>query len=228
MEDIYVSHVKKCFKDSIEGKSKITDDILKIDGMTGVATRHFYNNICSLENCRYLEIGVWKGSSYCSAMCNNKIKCTCIEDWSEFRDYRGGNTRNTFLENFNKFKGENDANFIENDSFKTNLTDKFNIYLYDGDHNKHYQALTYFIKNMDDVFIYIIDDWNWEKHVRNPTYKAIEDLGLKTIFKHEIFTPEHMTNGGWPEEFSKFKAEHGKYGDGRDWANGIGVFVLKK
>ena len=38
--------------------------------MTGIKTRHFYNNILNTDDARYLEIGAWKGSSICSAMYN--------------------------------------------------------------------------------------------------------------------------------------------------------------
>ncbi len=58
-----------------------------------------------MEDCRYLEIGVWKGSSLCAAMWKNEITCLAIDNWSEF-----GGPKSRFLYNFNKFKGNNNAN----------------------------------------------------------------------------------------------------------------------
>ena len=57
-------------KDLIEKTdSKINEEIIKLEGMTGTKTRHFYNNLLSsIENPVYLEIGTWKGSSLCAAM----------------------------------------------------------------------------------------------------------------------------------------------------------------
>jgi hypothetical protein len=103
-----IEHVEKCLKLTDQYNSKVDPKILTMQGMSGKKTRHFYNNICSMEDARYLEIGTWKGSSICSAMCNNKMTCLAIDNWSEF-----GGPKNEFLENFNKFKGENNATFIE-------------------------------------------------------------------------------------------------------------------
>ena len=67
--------------------------------MSGKKTRHFYNNICSMKNSRYLEIGTWKGSTLCSAMCNNKMKCVAIDNWSQFNG-----PKNEFLKNLINLK----------------------------------------------------------------------------------------------------------------------------
>ena len=45
-----------------------------------VKKQDIYNNICSMKDARYLEIGTWKGSSICSAMCNNKMTCLAIDN----------------------------------------------------------------------------------------------------------------------------------------------------
>ena len=119
--------VEKAFKNAENNISKITNDIINMEGMSGKKTRHFYNNLLNTEDARYLEIGTWKGSSVCSAMCNNKAKVICIDNWSEF-----GGPKNEFLINFEKFKGKNDATFIENDCYKVDVSilPNFNIYMY--------------------------------------------------------------------------------------------------
>jgi hypothetical protein len=59
-------------------------------------------------------------------MCGNKAKVVCIDNWSEF-----DGPKNAFLVNFNTYKGENDATFIEQDCFKVDISQlpKFNIYI---------------------------------------------------------------------------------------------------
>lgn len=213
----YINHVNKSIDNTIQNISNITQDILNIHGMSGVGTRHFYNNIVSMPDARYLEIGVWKGSSVCAAMCNNKATVVCIDNWSEF-----DGPKDAFIENFNKFKGDNDATFIETDSFKfdiNNFKQKFNIYMYDGchDYKSHYEALTHYINSMDDTFIYIVDDWNWVT-VRTPTLAAIADLRLNILLQRDMHTsdtdiPPLLHNGNC---------------DGRHWASGCGIFVLQK
>ena len=83
MSDL-IKHIKKSLVNTNNYSSKITKEILHMDGKSGKKTRHFYNNICSMNDSRYLEIGTWKGSSICSAMCNNNMTCVAIDNWSEF------------------------------------------------------------------------------------------------------------------------------------------------
>jgi len=209
-----ISHIEESLVLANNNKSKISDDLLKMEGMSGKKTRHFYNNLCSMNHTRYLEIGTWKGSSLCSAMFNNKITCLAIDNFSEF-----GGPREDFFKNLDKYKGINNVNFIEKNCWDVdvNVIGKFNIYMYDGNHNhdSHYKALNHYLPCLDEFFIYIVDDWNWP-WVRDPTLKAILDNNIEIIYKKEIFV-EHDDNYVTPLS-----------GPDSDWHNGISIFILKK
>ena len=204
--NILIQNIEDSLKKTDNYESKITDEILKMDGMSGKKTRHFYNNICSMNDTRYLEIGTWKGSSICSAMCNNKMTCTAIDNWSEF-----GGPKDEFIINFNKYKGENNATFIEKDCWNidVNLLGKFNIYMYDGNHTEtsHFQALNYYLSCLDNEFIYLVDDWNNET-IRNGTLNSIKHKNLEILYQKEIYTESNSNLN--------------------DWHNGISIFVLKQ
>ena len=195
--------------------SKISDAIIQMDGMTGTKTRHFYNNLLNTDNVRYLEIGTWKGSSLCSAIYKNKTQCVCIDNWSQF-----GNVKQDFFNNLNQNKGDNNVLVIEEDCYIVDINKllpyKFNIYMYDGDHSEvnHNKALRYFYDCLDDIFIFIVDDWNW-KHVRDGTLKSIIDLKFKVLHSKEI----RLTNDN-----SHTDPEIGK----RSWWNGIYIVLLQK
>lgn len=210
----YKNHIELSFQNAENNISKITQDIINMEGMTGINTRHFYNNLLNMPDARYIEIGTWKGSSVCSAMCGNKAEVVCIDNWSEF-----GGPKYEFLYNFEKFKGENDAMFIENDCFNVDVStlSKFNIYMYDGNHTNesHYNALLHFYNCLDDIFIFIVDDWNW-KDVRAGTLRSIEKLNLKNFYSKEIRTTNDDTHPAWgsPEQ--------------QRWHNGIYVSILQK
>ena len=206
MEQIYQKVIETAFQNAENGISKITPEIIQMEGMSGTKTRHFYNNLLHTQpfgfNPRYLEIGTWKGSSVCSAMCGNKAKVVCIDNWSEFNG-----PKDEFLKNFHTYKGENDANFIESDSFQVNVDDlpKFNIYLYDGNHTVdcHYLALLHYYNCLDDTFIFIVDDWNC-LDVRLGTLQAIKNLKLNVLFEKNIrltydntHTPHHLAKTSW-------------------------------
>lgn len=200
--ETYKILVETAFQNAENNISKITNDIIEMEGMSGIKTRHFYNNLLNTDNARYLEIGTWKGSSVCSAMCNNKAMVVCIDNWSEY-----GGPKTEFLVNFKKFKGENDATFIENDCFKVDVSKlpKFNIYMYDGNHSNesHYKALLHYYNCLDDVFIFIVDDWNWSD-VRNGTLNSIHRLNLKVLYEKEVrltwdnsYTPNQQSRDTW-------------------------------
>jgi hypothetical protein len=211
--DTYAALIDTAFLNAENGVSKITNEILLMDGMTGKKTRHFYNNLLNTEDARYLEIGTWKGSSVCSAMCGNKAKVVCIDNWSEF-----DGPKSEFLVNFEKFKGKNDAIFIENDCYKVDISTlpKFNIYMYDGNHSEenHYKALMHYYNCLDDVFIFIVDDWNWQ-FVRDGTNNSIKKLNLKVLYEKEIRLTSDNSHTARPHADNT-------------WWNGIYVAILQK
>jgi hypothetical protein len=212
--ETYKTLIETSFHNAENNISKITSDIIAMEGMSGTKTRHFYNNLLNTEDARYLEIGTWKGSSVCSAMCANKAIVICIDNWSEF-----GGPKSEFLKNFEIFKGDNHATFIENDCYKVDVSTlpKFNIYMYDGNHtnDSHYKALLHYYDCLDDVFIFIVDDWNW-KDVRDGTNNSIQTLKLKVLYEKEIRTTNDDTHPQWgsPEQ--------------QAWHNGIYVAILQK
>ena len=213
MTEIYIQHIERCLSNANKYESKLSTDILRMDGMSGLKTRHFYNNMLSISDARYLEIGTWKGSSVCSAMFENNAKVTCIDNWSLFKG-----PKSEFIINLNKYKGTNQVEFIEQDCFTVDVAtlQKFNIYLYDGDHSveSQYKALTYYINCLDDIFILMVDDWNW-KNVRDGTHKAIKDLNLKVEYQKEI-------------RLTRNNKHTPKYIARRSWWNGIYIAVLSK
>jgi len=207
----YINKIETAFANAENYISKINKDIIDMHGMTGTKTRHFYNNLLNSEDVRYLEIGTWKGSSVCSAMFENTATVVCIDNFSE--DWGHPTFRDEFLKNFEKYKGSNNATFIEGNCFQIDksLIPKINIYMYDGNHSaeNHYKALEYYYNVLDETFIYIVDDWNWV-NVRTGTKNAIRDLKLNILYEKEVLIP-------WNDELSP-----------KNWHNGMYVCVLKK
>jgi len=205
---LLIEHVKNSITQAESEISKLTEEILKLDGMSSNKVRHFLNNICSLPNSNYLEIGVWKGSTFISALYGNKLlNPIAIDNWSEF-----SGPKNIFLQNVTNFLESNNSTFYECNCFDfdlANIQEKINIYFYDGGHSQEEQrrAFTYFNPIFEDTFIAIVDDYNCEK-VKNGTEEAFKELGYKILFE-EILPATHN-------------------GDKTNWWNGLYVAVISK
>lgn len=206
--EFILNHVNSCIQKANNFDSNINEDVLKYQGMSGYKTRHFYNNICSLPNCRYLEIGTYHGSSSISALYKNKIEAVFIDNWSLFN----GN-KDIFYDAIKKYNTGSKITVFDNDSWKINLDEienKFNVYLYDGSHSyeNQYKAISYYYTKLEENCIILIDDWNREE-VRKGTLDAFKDLNINIKFKYEIFTQEpHYIIGV------------------KDWWAGIGIFIV--
>lgn len=219
-----IAHVQNAFNKSDKNKSKLSKEILEIEGMCGLKTRHLYNNICNLKGSNYLEVGTWKGASFVSAIFENDINSLAIDNWSEFDKYSLNgetvefNSKYAFNKNVNKFCSNNKFNFIEKDSFsikKEDLTfDSIDIYLYDGahDYESHKKAITHYSKFLSKLSIIIIDDWRndsgWDK-VQRGTFDGFLESDLIIHYKIERESKQE---------------DNGK----NEYWNGVGVFICEK
>jgi hypothetical protein len=212
-----IIHIVNSIQNAENNYSDINESIINFEGYTGTKTRHFYNNLCKTNNVKYLEIGTWNGSSSISAVYKNKIKSALfIDNWCQF-----GGDSNIFKNNIEKYlEKETKFNFIENDCWDIDLStikDKFNIYLFDGDHAEldHFKALEYYLPVLEDEFIFIVDDLNFP-NVLDGTMRAIRELNLNIHFRHQIYmSPDDLK--GMPNHTGK-----------KTWWNGCGIFLLSK
>ena len=214
-------HIANSIQKAENGVSKINKDtsdgkyILDYNGMTGKKTRHLYNNICNYPGTKYLEIGTWNGSSSISAVYQNVLEGTFIDNWCLFNG-----DKTVFTNAMDRFiSQESSYKLIENDCWKvdTSMLGTFNVYLYDGEHYEEdqFKALTYYYENMENEFVFLCDDWNWPE-VRDGTFRAIQYLNLQVVFRHEIFMS--------PDDTLCMPEHKGK----DTWWNGVGIFLLKK
>jgi len=203
-EEALIQLVKRAIERAEAGCSKLSEKVLKIEGMSTPKVRHFLNNLCEIEGGSYLEIGVWKGSTTVAALYQNASfleSAIALDNWSEF-----GGPRRSFIWNIRKFLGKKGVEFHEVDCFsivpEEVIHTPVNLYFYDGAHSALDQekGFTHFDSIFDDLFVAIVDDWAWEQ-VQEGTATAFEKLGYDILFSKELY-------------------------DG--WHNGLFVAVLKK
>ena len=200
-----IDYVNDAIEHALSGQTKLNPKALSMEGMSSPKVRKFLNKLLERPESRYLEIGVWKGSTFYSALYgNNPIYATSIDNFATF-----GGHEQIFRSNLHDVGTPYE--FINDNCFNlTNKLDKkYNIYFYDGEHYEQDQelALTYYYNNLDDEFIYICDDWNFPS-VPKGTFAGIEKTNLKII---DQWTLESKHNG-----------------DTENWWNGVWVAVLSK
>ena len=210
-----VEAVQAAFEQGRHEQGKLVPYVLDIEGMSGRKFRYFLNNLIGLvSNPRYLEIGSWAGSTFCSAIYGNTVKATAIDNWSLF----GGPVQHFFanLANCGGLNARTSVLFEDFRKIDYQAIGKFNVYLFDGPHayQDQYDALTYAWDALTDEFVFICDDWNWPA-VRAGTFDAIRDLGLEVRTQIEVRTTEDDTT----------PAVTGKQSD---WHNGYLISVLRK
>lgn len=217
----------KHIDDSIEwGKlevSKLTQDILDIHGITSNKVRCFLNNICNIDGANYLEIGVFRGATFCSAIYGNDIYATAIDNFmspnltprgvsQKIGNYYKHNIdilpQEEFLNNVKRFGNTDKISVYKTDyqifDFKT--LSAADIIFYDGETKFHdqYTALTNILPIISDQTILIMDDWNWDSGAFE---QFLDKSELNLFHSKQIFT-----SGEDPDDF---------------W-NGLGIFLIGK
>ena len=86
-------HIEKSLEFGEFEVSKLRQDIFDIKGLTSNKVRCFLNNVCGVEDCNYLELGVHRGATFCSAIYANYVNAVAIDNWSEY-----GGPKNIFLD----------------------------------------------------------------------------------------------------------------------------------
>jgi hypothetical protein len=206
---------RDAFQDAMAMRGKLRDESFRVQGFSGRKFRLFLNNLMTqVPDPRYLEIGLYHGASFCSALFGNKVRATGIDNWTE---YQG--KRELFTQNLDKFRAdETDVEIIEKDyrQVEYDKIGKFNILFYDGSHAEkdQYDGVLLPQLAMDNVSILIVDDWNWDR-VRKGTFDALRDARLHIDYSIEVRT---TFNGEMPLVA----------GAGSEWHNGCVVAVLSK
>lgn len=215
----WVTKINQSLVDAQDHKSNVTSKSLNIKGLTSEKIKHFLNNLCQLDDVRLLEIGSYRGSTFCSAIENNQVKAVSIDNWSTptinpARNVEGwtgtDDPLTEFKQNIQSVLGKNQVMGFNEDVNNIDLVKmpfKFNVVFYDGDHtyDSTHNFLNKFSSVFEETFVLIMDDWNWEQ-IKTATEDWAKEY-TTTIYKKEI-----QTKGEDPDDF---------------W-NGLGIFVLRK
>jgi len=187
---------------AIARQSKLNHEALRVPMLGSLQIRHLLNNLGGLAS-HYLEHGVHKGGSFCSAVFQNQLlTATAVDSFESDLTNQVDPAEPIFLENANKFLHPGTSfKLIKSDSFAVSpdqIENKIDLYYFDGDHSYASQrkALTHFKDVMEEDFIYCVDDYMLEE-VRTGTQDGIEEAGYQKLYERELVTSSEYDNESW-------------------------------
>lgn len=190
-----VTRVRSAIASADEGFTDLPDELLRVEGMSSVRIRILLNDLCRYGDCRYLEVGTFKGSTVLVASYQNCGSFISIDNFSEF-----GGTRGALLENQQRWSEYCRFQFIESDAWevKPESVGPVNVFFYDGSHREadQYKAFTHFDSAFTAEFIAIVDDWN-EPAVCSGTRQAFRDLKYKVQCDWQLASALNGERVGW-------------------------------
>jgi len=213
----YAEHVKSSLIEAFEFDGVMND----IVGLTSEKVKFLLNKIGSMPDARYLEIGSFQGATLCSTLQDNSMSAIAVDDWSSekiepLRDVDGWESeeelpKDVFIKNVERYAKNSNVTVMNGRMEELNVEEfpfKPNIIFYDGPHSytDQYHIFEKLDAMIDDVFIWITDDYNW-RQVEDAVSRAYTDMKYEVIYDKKIFT-----KGEDPEDF---------------W-NGLRVSVLRK
>jgi len=202
-ENLLLDHLAESIEKAKAGISKINEDefILQLPGMSSPRVRHLLNQLCSLPATNYLEIGLWRGATFVSALFENEKSVHSaigIDNWCRWAGALGSEQHCRY--NCSLFIPQKIYQIHTEDSFsiqkETLFKKPINVYFYDGTHTEEAQemAFTFYNEILDDLFIAVIDDWEWER-VQKGTFSAFKKLGYKILYERHLSNKEAWWNG---------------------------------
>lgn len=207
----YVDRMKALLVGVDAGKFWLPSTITGIVGMSSKKVMALLNgSIKAAPGAVYLEVGVWKGKTFVSAVSGNSgiaRHAYAVDNWSEF-----GGPRDEFHKNLRLAVNAPPITVIEKDCFaltEVDLPEPIDVYFYDGAHKQEDQrrALVHFRPRLADRVLFLVDDYNRE-FVRAGTQQGIVD-------------------GGFEVEWEMVRGQ-GKENDPQNWWCGFYAAVLRK
>ena len=127
--------------------TRLDQEILKMNGLSGRKFRVMINSLIKLmKKPKYLEIGSWLGSTACSALYDNYIDMTCIDNFSQ-NFLPNLDPEKEFKKNISKYNNKNSSFSLIKEDFRNVRYSELishDIFFFDGPHHyeDHYDAIS--------------------------------------------------------------------------------------
>lgn len=225
-----IEHIKKAYENAQANRSAIELEyrVRDLYAVSSNKFKHLLNNICSLENSVYLEIGCFKGGTLISSLLNNSLLAAYAIDnfcydplsvcenhetksLSNFNIKGWDNVKLDLIDNLERFNLDKSVRLFSGDwsaisgSF---IKHKINIVHIDLTVNVDIEkVLKFYDAKFADTFILVLANYN-EVNIRNQLSTYIEDKKYNIAYRIEELGPSNS--------------------DSSKWWNGLGLFLIEK
>lgn len=159
-------HVGWALTEAHEGRSKLDAETLAMGGFATPFQRRLVNNLCSGVK-EYLEVGLFRGATFCAAACNNHdLNVTGVENFAQPFGQEG--VEQDLKRNIEITRPKTGGiTLVESDcwSVKPDITPRpVDFFYYDGEHGTENtaKALPFYLPVLADTFILMFDDTSWD------------------------------------------------------------------
>ena len=208
---------------AINSYRDLPDVCISTVGYSGYKSRYFINNLMrALMAPKYLEVGLWKGSMFTSAI-GGVLGVTALGiDNFSFQPDRDALDMNIRMVKYSSTTVE----ILDQDFSTVNFSGRgpFNVFVYDGGRGIAPDTiLPTVIDAMDSSFVFVVQDWDHaygggSSPLNAGILSSISDLGLTTLYYTDVQSGGFYESGGNNSSDVLFT----------DWHNGLGIFVLTK
>lgn len=212
-----IALIEKAIEDAIARTSKVNEASMNVPALASLRIRHLLNNLGAIST-RYLEVGVHRGGSFCSTVCeNNLLSATAVDSFASDEVFTDNTVEPEFkINSKNLLQPSTKFKLLKGDSFGVSVKKvlgPIDLYLYDASHAYEDQknALLYYKDAMADEFIYCCDDWMFED-VKAGTLEGLRLGGYEILYERQL------VNEG--DDIDNH--------DNEQWWRGYAVYLLKK
>ncbi len=217
-------HIQSCIDLYRRGYTKLDKKSSKMQGMIKFKARNLLNLLAEMDDCKYLQIGTYKGACLYSALYKNNLDYAFACDNFSDEDGRFKIATDLNLDIMLNLMQPQDQeiefDFYDGNCFSMplkNIKQKINMYFYDGGHSlaDHFLALYYYYPVFEQDFIFVCDDWSEEK-VKVGTYAAIDQCKYNIVNSYveqnmyiaHLQKNEHLSNYLLSDRTLRKKSKH--------------------
>ncbi len=216
------------YENAQRNQSKITNDWRVMDqySMSSKKFKNLLSNLCSLDNCCYLELGCFRGGTLIAALSQNKtLAAYAVDNFTynpldHYKDPETGkisqynpegwpNVKISLIETLERLSLDKSVKMWMGDWNKmspTFIKHKINIVHLDINRDVE-QILNYYDVKLDDVFVLVVASYN-ETETREGVDAYLSNKKYQVKHKIVSYSTSNADSDGW-------------------W-NGLGILVIQK